>query len=51
MRASKAKTITGPAGTAKFTREVPGEDYKRRDFFRDLKKVAKKRDRPSQSDR
>ena len=27
---------------------VPAEGYKRSDFFRDLKKAAKRQDRPSQ---
>lgn len=47
MRVSKTSETANPAGSPK-VRDTTLRDYKRSDFFRDLKKVAKKQDRPSQ---
>jgi hypothetical protein len=47
---SKQSATTNPAGGLKIVRDDSQQEYKRGDFFRDLKKVAKKQDRPSQRD-
>lgn len=50
MRANTgANNTANPAGSPKI-RDLTPRGYERKDFFRDLKKVAKKRDRPSQRD-
>ncbi len=50
MRATKeASNTANPAGSPKVTDTTP-QNYKRRDFFRDLKKVTKKQNQPSQRD-
>lgn len=50
MRATRgAASTANPAGSPK-VRDTTPRVYERKDFFRDLKKVAKKQDRPSQRD-
>lgn len=50
MRISKQSATTNPAGGLKIIEGDSRPDHKRSDFFRDLKKVAKKQDRPSRPD-
>ncbi|CAN5621030.1 hypothetical protein BH24ACT21_BH24ACT21_03210 [soil metagenome] len=45
------KTDPNKSGAATKTDDTAAETSTRKDFFRDLKKAAKKQDRPSQSDR
>jgi hypothetical protein len=47
---SKQSATTNPAGGLKIVRDETQQEYKRGDFFRDPKKVAKKQDRPSRPD-
>jgi hypothetical protein len=49
-RKHSARTGTNTPGHVTVRETHPQEPYKREDFFRDLKKVAKKQDRPSQRD-
>lgn len=43
--------VTTPSKITTQLSSDPQPPFSRKDFFRDLKKVAKKRNRPSQSDR
>jgi hypothetical protein len=51
MQIRKESGTANPAGSFRIVEAAPTESYKRADFFRDLKKVAKKQDRPSRPDR
>jgi hypothetical protein len=50
MQVNTRNGTTNPAGSPKFTEATPKDAYRREDFFCDLKKVAKKQERPSQRD-
>jgi hypothetical protein len=52
MRVSRQSHTTNPAGGLKIVRTEPQRDYKREDFFNDVKKVVRKLppDHPSRSD-
>ena len=50
MDVTKETRTVNPAGSPKLTEATPDNNYKRGDFFRDLKKLTKKRDRPSRPD-
>lgn len=47
-RDQEPQTTSNTAGRVTVKRVTPRRDFKRDDFFRDLKKVARKQDRPSQ---
>jgi hypothetical protein len=47
VEVNKEIRTSNPAGSPKLTPIAPDRGYQRDDFFRDLKKVAKKQDRPS----
>lgn len=48
MRVSRQSDTTNPSGGLKVIEDAPKRDFKREDFFRDLKKASRKQDRPSQ---
>lgn len=50
MQVRRESGTTNPSGSFKIVEDDPRQGYQRSDFFRDLKKVAKKQDRPSQPD-
>jgi hypothetical protein len=50
MATIKQSATTNPAGGLKIVRDDSQQEYKRGDFSRDLKKAAKKQDRPSRPD-
>lgn len=50
MRVSRQSSTTNPSGGLEVVENAPRDGFKREDFFRDLKKAAKKQSQPSQPD-